>query len=224
MSVIIDCKDLLLREASSRIKDVISSGRRVEIVNTADLYGLASGLKSGEITVRGHANDLLGMLNHGAKIIVEGDAGAYVGDNSHDGEIWVKGDVGEGLGVYAYGGTFIVSGNAGDCAGEALKGGILAIGGNVGDNIGCHIVGGRIVVCGNAGKNLGHMMIRGAIFLCGEAESLGFNSKYTDLTEDDLDFLKELIEKYGLKADLKNFKKIVPISSTCSNKWYEWLR
>lgn len=220
----IDCKALSLREASSRIKEMVSRGKKVELVNTSELYGLAAGLKGGEITVRGQASDYLGMFNHGAKIIVEGDAGAYVGDNSHDGTIWVKGDVGEGLGMYAYGGTFIVSGNAGDCAGEALKGGILTIEGDVGDDIGRYMVGGRIVICGNAGKNLGHMMIQGAIFLCGEAESLGSNSKYADLTDEDLDFLQELVGKYGLKADLEKFKKVVPISPCCPNKWYQWLR
>ena len=220
----IDCKELSLREASSKIKDLVSRGRRVELVNPSDLHGLASGLKSGEITVRGRASDFLGMFNQGAKIIVEGDAGAYVGDNSHDGEIWVKGDVGEGLGVYAYGGTFVVSGNAGNAAGEALKGGFLAIDGDVGDDVGRYMVGGRIVICGNAGKNLGHMMIRGEIFLCGEAESLGSNSKYTDPTEGDLDFLRELLGKYGMEAEVEKFKKVVPISPCCSNKWYQWLR
>jgi len=212
MNATIDCKELSLREANSRIRDAVSRGEKVVLVNASHLYGLVSGLKAGEIMVKGETNDYLGMLNHGAKILVEGDAGSFVGDNSWDGEIWVKGSAGDGLGMYAYGGKFITSGNAGNTIGQMNKGGTIVIGGNVGDNVGLFMVGGQIVICGNAGKNLGHMMIRGAIYIGGNVETLGANTKYEALNEEDKAFLQKSLTAYNMKVDVTKFKKLVPIS------------
>ena len=213
MSCVIDCEKLSLREANSRIKEAVHNGNEAVLTHASELYGLASGLKNGEVTVRGNAGDYLGALNQGARIVVEGDAGAFVGDNSRDGEIWVKGNVGEGLGMYAYGGVIVVSGDAGNAVAQMNKGGTIVIGGSVGDNVGLYMMDGRVVICGNAGKGLGHVMLRGAIYLDGALGSLGKNSEYEGITDGDLAFLRAMLEKYGLRANMRNFKKIVPASS-----------
>jgi glutamate synthase domain-containing protein 3 len=211
-SLTVNCEGLTLREANSQIKHAVGKGLKIIILNAEHLYGLASGLKSGEIRVKGDAHDFLGMFNHGAKIVVDGNVGNFAGDNSWAGEIEVKGDARKGIGLYAYGGAFVVHGNAGDAVGQILKGGIIAVGGNVGDNAGLCMAGGSIVIIGDAGKNLGHTLIGGTIYIGGKAESLGSNSKYVELKKGDMKFLNDFLRKYNIKADVERFKKIGPLS------------
>ena len=208
----IDGKGLSLNEVNSRIRKAVDSGLKVTLLNVEHLYGVADGLKSGEITINSKVGDYVGLLNSGAKITIEGDAGNFAGDNSWQGEIVVKGNAGYGAGIYSYGGTLVVYGNAGDAAGQLLKGGVLIVKGDVGDLTGLYMVGGEMVIVGNAGRELGDYLIRGAIYLKGECKSLGHNTKYDKMTGEDLSRLGLLLEKYGIEAKASEFKKIVPLS------------
>lgn len=208
----INAKDLSVHEVNAEIRNAVGKGLKVLVKNAKDHYGVAAGLKNGEVVIEGDVGDYLGMLNSGAKIVVNGNAGNYVGDGAWGGEIIVRGDVGYGTGIYAYGGTIVVEGNAGNAVGQVLKGATVLIKGNAGDNIGVYMVNGEIIIVGNAGKKLGDWMIRGVIYLGGECESFGHNTKVEDLTEDDIKKLETIFEKYGIKADPHKFKKIVPAS------------
>jgi len=210
--ITIDSKDLTLKEVNSQIRDPANNGLKVTVANAEHLYGIASGLQGGELTIKGNANDYIAFLNNGAKIVVEGNTGSFIGDNSQDGEIIVKGNAGYGAGIYSCGGTIVIYGDADDAAGQMFKGGVLIVKGNVGDIVGLYMVGGEIVVAGDAGRELGDYMIRGAIYLKGECKSLGHNTKYDKLVGEGLNRLNFLLEKYGIEAKADEFKKIVPIS------------
>ena len=210
--ITIDCRDLTFNEVNFKIRDSVDKGLKVTLLNTENLYGIADGLKRGEITIKGNIGDYAGLLNSGAKIVVEGNTGDFTGDNSWQGEIIVKGNTGYGAGMYSYGGTLVIYGDAGDAAGQLFKGGVLIVKGDVGDLVGLYMVGGEMVVVGNAGRELGDYLIRGAIYLRGECKSLGHNTKYDKLIGEDLSRLSFLLEKYGIEAKASEFKKIVPLS------------
>lgn len=210
--IIIDGKTLAFNEVNSKIRDAVDKGLKVTLLNAEHLYGIADGLKSGEITIKGNIGDYTGLLNSGAKIVVEGNTGDFTGDNSWEGEIIVKGNVGYGAGMYSYGGTLVIYGDAGNAVGQLFKGGVLVVKGDVGDLVGLYMVGGEMVVMGNAGRELGDYLIRGAIYLRGECKSLGHNTKYDKLIGEDLSRLNFLLEKYGIEAKANEFKKIVPLS------------
>lgn len=210
--ITIDCKGLPFRDVNSKIRDAVDKGLKVTVLNAENIYGIAAGLKGGEITIKSSVGDYVGLLNSGARITIEGDAGDFAGDNSWQGEIIVKGNAGYGAGMYSYGGTLVVYGDAGDAAGQLFKGGVLIVKGSVGGLVGLYMVGGEILVVGDAGRELGDYMIRGSIYFSGECKSLGHNTKYDKLVGEDLRRLNSLLEKYGIEAKAEEFKKIVPLS------------
>ncbi len=210
--ITLDCKGKQLRGVSPKIKESIASGKKIKLVNGSHIFGLASGLKSGEITIEGDTGDWLGMMNHGSRITVNGNAGDYAGDNAWEGEILIKGNAGNGIGLYSYGGSLVVHGNVGNGMGQMLKGGTIVVGGDVGDEVGMYMVGGTIIIGGNAGKDLGQTMIRGVIYIAGEAVSLGKNTKLEKMTKEDADYIASVSKKYGIKFKPGEFKKIVPLS------------
>jgi len=212
IDITIDCRDLTFNEVNSKIRDAVDKGLKVTVLNAENLYGIADGLKSGEITIKSNIGDYAGLLNSGAKIVVEGSTGDFTGDNSWGGEIIVKGNAGYGAGMYSYGGTLVIYGDAGDAAGQLFKGGVLIVKGNVGDLVGLYMVGGEMILVGNAGRELGDYLIRGTIYLRGECKALGHNTKYDKLIGEDLTRLNYLLEKYGIEAKANEFKKIVPLS------------
>ena len=210
--ITLDCKEKQLRDISPKIKEHVASGKKIKLVNASHIFGLASGLKSGEITIEGDIGDWLGMLNHGSRITVNGNAGDYAGDNAWDGEILIKGNAGNAIGLYAYGGALVVHGNVGNGVGQMLKGGTIVVSGNVGDEVGMYMVGGKIIIGGNAGKDLGQTMIRGAIYIAGEPVSLGANTKFEKISKEDIDYIASISKKYGINFKSNEFKKIVPLA------------
>ena len=100
MKTVIDASGLNSSEVNLKIRKLIKESK-VVVKNAKDIFGLASGLRGGEIIVEGEVGDYLGFLNTGVRIIVKGSAGNYVGDCSCEEEIMVDGDVGYGVGMYS---------------------------------------------------------------------------------------------------------------------------
>ena len=221
--VTIDAKDLDVHEVNSKIRDAVSKGLKVKVLNAKHIHGLAAGITKGEVEVDGDAGDFVAMLIGsreqkernlpGPRIVINGSVGNYLADGAWCGEVIVKGNAGFGVGIYAYGGTIVVYGNAGDGVGQILKGATIIINGNVGDEVGLYMVGGNIIITGNAGKLLGNWMIRGTIYIGGKYESLGNNAKEETLTDEDKKFLKDILAKYDITVDVEKFRKIVPITT-----------
>lgn len=211
--VVLDAEGLGLGKLNAAIREAVAKGARVRVKNARNVYGLAAGLRGGEVLVEGDAGDYLAMLNHGARVIVEGNAGNYVADGAWAGEVIVRGDVGYGAGIYAYGGTLVVYGSAGDALGQILKGATVIVRGDAGDSVGLYMVNGEIIIVGSAGELVGDWMIRGAIYVGGGYRSLGHNAKEVKPSEEDVKRLSELLNRYEIKADPSGFRKIVPVST-----------
>jgi len=211
MAPVLDASERDLRSVSTELKEAVTEGP-VVIQGAVHLHGLAAGLKSGEVTIRGDTGDYLGVLNDGATIRVEGNAGRYLGDNMTRGTIMVEGDAGCGAGPYCYGGTIVVKGNAGDFTAVMNKGATILIGGDVGDEVATYMLAGELVILGNAGRNLGNYLIRGNIYIGGKWESLGHNTLLEEMTPADLAKLRDYFQQYGIEAGPGTFRKIVRLS------------
>lgn len=212
VATVLDVKDLDLRQASQALKR-LGGSEVVEIQNAEHVHGLCAGLREGTFLLAGNTGDYLGVLNAGATIQVQGNAGQYLADNMTAGTIIVEGSAGYGAGLYPYGGTLVVHGDAGDFAATMNKGATILIGGDVGDEVGTYHLAGDTIVVGNAGRNFGNYIIRGNLYIGGKYVSLGHNTRLEDLTKEDLQKLRRLLEQYDVNADVSKFRKIVAQST-----------
>jgi glutamate synthase domain-containing protein 3 len=208
---VIDAKTKDLKTTNSLVKKILN-GQAIAIRNARHLHGLASGLKVGELIIRGSAGDYLGALNSGAKITVTRNAGKYAADNMTGGVIIIEGSAGYGVGQYCYGGTVVVKGDAGDFTATMNKGATIIIVGDVGSDAGTYMLKGELIVVGNAGQNFANYLIRGTIYIRGQYASLGQNTRLEPLSEEDLNKLRTYLELYSIDAIPGEFTKIVAAS------------
>jgi methylamine---glutamate N-methyltransferase subunit B len=207
----IDATMLNLKDINQHIRSEVN-GKPVHVENAVHLHGLAAGLKLGEILVHGDVGDYVGALNAGARILVTGNAGKYAGDNMTGGELVIQGSAGYGVAQYCYGGTLVVHGDAGDFTATMNKGADVLIQGSVGDEAGTYMLKGNLVIVGDGGENFANYLIRGSVFIGGKWKSLGHNTKIDPMTEEDINLLRSLFNKYNIQADPTGFKKIVAAS------------
>jgi glutamate synthase domain-containing protein 3 len=207
----INAKGKDLQAVNREIKDNLN-GQPVTVENAAHLHGLAAGIKHGEVIIQGNTGDYLGVLNDGGTIKVSQNTGNYLGDNMTTGTIVVEGDSGFGTGQYCYGGTVVVHGNAGDFTATMNKGATIIVEGDVGDEVGTYMLKGDLVILGNAGRNFANYLIRGDVYIRGEWDTLGHNTRLTEMDERDIEKLTSYFTTYGIEADPHAFKKIVAAS------------
>lgn len=207
----LDAKNKDIKVVNKNLKETLN-GQPVIVKNAGHLHGLAAGLKSGEVTIKGNAGDYLGVLNDGATIKVTESTGKYMADNMTSGLFTIEGNADYGAGQYCYGGTIIIYGDAGDFTATMNKGATICVAGDVGDEVGTYMLDGDLIVLGNAGENFSNYLIRGNIYIGGNWKSLGHNTRVEPLTNGDLEKLRSFFEKHDIKADLSNFKKIVAAS------------
>jgi len=207
----IDAKNKDIKAVNKTLKETLN-GQPVVVKNAGHLHGLASGLKSGEVTIQGDAGDYLGVLNDGAIIKVTENAGKYMADNMTSGVVTIDGSADYGAGQYCYGGSIIIYGDAGDFTATMNKGATILVTGNVGDEVGTYMLNGDLIILGNAGENFSNYLIRGNVYIGGNWKSLGHNTRVEPLTSGDLAKLSAFFEKHGIEADLANIKKIVAAS------------
>lgn len=206
----IDAKEMTLRMVSEGIKEAVEKGNPVVVTNAEHIHCLASGLKGGNIIVRGNVGDYVASLNAGATIAIEGKAGNFIADNMTKGEVIVNHDVGRGAGQYCYGGLLVVRGSAGDFSATMNKGATAIIIGNIGDDACTYMVAGDVVILGDAGKNLANYLIGGNVYIGGDWASLGHNTKVVEMEPEDLVKLDTYFKEYNIEADPRKLRKIIP--------------
>lgn len=162
------------------------------------------------IEINGNVGDFFGALNSGGKLYLNGSAGRFAGNMMCHGEIVIDGSVGDGIGFGLYGGTIVVRGDAGNKIGQMNKGGTIIVHGSVRDNVGLYSLDGDIIITGDAGSQVGDWIIRGAIYVGGEIDKFGENAKEYELSQEDINKLKNLFDKYDINVDPSGFKKIGP--------------
>ena len=207
----IDAKNKDIKAVNKNLKNSLN-GHPMVVTNALHLHGLAAGLKSGEVIVKGNAGDYLGVLNDGATIKVTENAGKYMADNMTSGVITIDGNANYGAGQYCYGGTIIIFGDAGDFTATMNKGATVFVAGDVGDEVATYMLDGDLIVLGNAGENFSNYLIRGTVYIGGNWKSLGQNTSVEPLTSSDLEKLGVFFEKHGIEADPANIKKVVAAS------------
>jgi formylmethanofuran dehydrogenase subunit C len=136
--------------------------------------GLASGMASGLVEVRGDVGSRLGSGMVGGTIEVNGSAGNWAGSEMLGGLLRIKQNAGDFLGAALPGsrlgmrdGLILVDGDAGDDAGLLMRRGLIAIQGRIGQNLGRRMIAGSIFGFGSVGSAIGYGMKRGTIALFG---------------------------------------------------------
>ena len=139
--------------------------------------GLASGMASGRVEVRGDAGPMLGMGMVGGSNEVRGSVGPWAGAEMRGGLIRVRGSAGDFLGAALPGsrvgmrdGLILVDGDAGEDVGLAMRRGLIAVGGRSGDGLGRGMVAGSIFAFGPVGGYPASGMKRGTLALFGPGE------------------------------------------------------
>jgi formylmethanofuran dehydrogenase subunit C len=91
----INAKTKDLKTISRVLKESLNN-QPAELTNASHIHGLGSGLKHGELIIRGDAGDYLGVLNDGATIKVTENVGKYAADNMTRGRVIIDGNAAYG--------------------------------------------------------------------------------------------------------------------------------
>jgi len=123
------------------------------------------------------------------------------------GAVRVKGNASQSAGASAHGGLLVIEGDASARCGISMKGVDIVVGGSVGHLSAFMAQTGSLVVCGDAGQSLGDSIYEAKIYVRGEVESLGADCIEKKMTEHHLTKLGRLLDRAGLKADPKGFRR-----------------
>lgn len=140
---------------------------------------IGSGMKTGEIVIKGNVGMHLGEKMAGGKITVHGDAAGWAGSDMKKGLIEIMGNAGPYLGspyrgssTGMRGGKIIVHGNVGTDAAVFMKGGTIKILGDSGPFLGFRMCDGTVHIEKNAGARVGACMTGGKIVVSGVLEEV----------------------------------------------------
>ncbi len=182
-----------------------------QITNPNGKHNIAVGVDAElDITIDGHAGHYVGGMNKHANITVTGNAGAGLAENIMSGVVRVKGNSSQYTGATGRGGLIVVEGNAAARCGISMKGVDIVVGGSVGHM--CAFLGqsGNVVICGDAGDALGDSIFEMHIYVQGKVKSLGHDCEEKVMGKEQMDKLKELLDKAAIMADPKKFKLYGP--------------
>jgi glutamate synthase domain-containing protein 2 len=206
---IIDLSQMSIRTANEVIKGYGANHLDVEIINPDARHYIAVGLANPvRVKIRGSAGYFCGGLSDGPSIEVEKNVSWGVGDNMLAGSIVVGGNAGAIPGEALRGGEIVIRGNMGSRAGQVMKRGTLCCRGSSSFMAGYMMYGGRIVILGDSGQRVGEDMAGGEIFVGGRIDSLGHDAMVCDPTPEDLESLREFLDRYGI-GFRGSFRKIV---------------
>jgi methylamine---glutamate N-methyltransferase subunit B len=198
----LNCEDLGTRLVNQRLR-ALPDGGHARLVQPRGRHNLAVGLSSRlSIEIEGNAGYFVGGLGGnrdgtGPDIVVDGFVGWSVGENLMGGSVRVRGSASQSAGASARGGTIVIEGDASLRAGISLKGATLAIGGNAGAMSGFMAQSGVILIGGNAGHGLGDSLYEAIIYVAGSIDSLGSDAVITEMSDEDVRTVKELVSDSG---------------------------
>lgn len=171
-------------------------------------HNLACGLNAPlHVALNGNAGYFCAGMNQQADVVVAGSVGPGVAENMMSGSVRVTGDASQSAGATAHGGLLVIGGNAGSRCGISLKGADIVVGGDVGHMSAFMAQAGTLVVCGDAGEALGDSLYETRIFVKGTVQSLGADCIEKPLREAHIEQLGALLERAGIDADPRAFKR-----------------
>lgn len=205
----LDAHGKTTRQINEEIRALVARGRReVEVLNPGSRHNLAAGiLEPTRIAFRGNVGYFCGALSDGLEIEIDGDAGSSLGADMMSGTILVHGNAGSSTAPSIRGGLVVVEGDAGARTAIALKGGVIVVGGSTGYMSGFMAQRSRLVVCGDAADGFGDSMYVAELFCGGEIRGLGSDTVLEEPTPDDLAWLADTLEPYGL-GPKRTWKKV----------------
>jgi methylamine---glutamate N-methyltransferase subunit B len=209
----IDAQKLKSRELNQLLVEKLGKDTEVTIQNPHSMHNIATGLtQKGKIIVNGSTGFYTGGFLEGPTVFVDGNVGWYAGDNMMAGELIITKNTGCNAGVYFYGGTMVVYGGTGSRVGYGMKGGTIIVCGSSGRWAGQMTLGGKLVLLGKVGPQVGESMYKGVIYLQDEEaqDKLGGNVYLDEVKQSEEEELKELFEKYEIKASVDRFRAIRP--------------
>jgi glutamate synthase domain-containing protein 3 len=198
----LNCEVLGTRAVNQRLR-ALADGEEAQLLHPRGRHNLAVGLSAPvRIGIEGNAGYFVGGLGGGPdgtgpEIVVNGFVGWAVGENLMGGSIRVRGSASQSAGSSARGGTIVIEGDASLRAGISLKGATLAIGGNAGAMSGFMAQSGVILIGGNAGGGLGDSLYEAVIYVAGSIDSLGADAEITEMSDEDILAVKELVSETG---------------------------
>lgn len=205
----IDLGKISVTEANKLLREHGAKGEDVEIVNPDARHHIGVGLIHDiRVRVRGSAGYFCAGLTDGPRFEIERNVGWGLADNMYKGSVVVGGNAGAIPGVAIRGAEVVVRGNMGSRAGQVMKAGTLCCAGNANFMAGYMMYGGRIIICGDSGERVGEDMTGGNIYVAGRLQSLGTDAKLIDLPADELDSIREFLERYEIPFP-STFQKIV---------------
>jgi glutamate synthase domain-containing protein 2 len=205
----IDLSQVSITEANELIRQCGADGQDVEVINPDARHNIGVGLVHPiNVTVRGSGGYFCGGLTDKATFHIDQNVGWAVGDNMYSGNVYVGGNAGAIAGCAIRGADIVVRGNIGSRAGQVMKAGNLIAGGDSSFMTGYMMYGGRIIVCGDAGEKLGQDMSGGEIYVAGKCGELGADAMFTDVSQAEIDEIKELLDKHEVSFK-GSFQKIM---------------
>jgi len=197
----IDARGKSVTEINRRVRSLAQQGEEIAIEHPDARHLLCVGLLAhATVTLRGSAGYFCGGLSDGPTLHVLNNAGWGLGDNLLSGTIIVRQHASAIPGVGMRNGTLVVKGDLGSRAGQVMKGGLILCGGRANFMAGYMMMGGRIVICGDSGRGVGQDMINGAIYVGGRVEELGADAELVDITPEEEDELRALLDQYEIRA------------------------
>jgi glutamate synthase domain-containing protein 3 len=198
----LNCEVLGTRVVNQQLR-ALPDGGHARLLQPRGRHNLAVGLPSRiAIDIEGNAGYFVGGLGGqrdgtGPDIVVNGFVGWSVGENLMGGSVRVRGSASQSAGASARGGTIVIEGDASLRAGISLKGATLAIGGNAGAMSGFMAQSGVILIGGDAGHGLGDSLYEAVIYVAGSIDSLGSDAVITEMSDEDVLTVKELVSEAG---------------------------
>jgi len=195
----IDLGAISVTEANKLIRQYGEAGEDIDILNPDARHHIGVGLTYPvNVRVKGSAGYFCAGLTDGPKFVIDNNVGWGLADNMLGGSVVVHGNAGAIAGVAIRGAEVVVHGNIGSRAGQVMKEGTLCCRGNANFMAGYMMYGGRIIILGDSGEKVGEDLTGGNIYVAGKIQSLGSDAEVIDLPSEELDSIREFLDRYEL--------------------------
>lgn len=203
-------------ELNQIINEKIKDNNQLTLKNINARHNVCAGMDGqAEIIIEGDTGLYTGSFMENLSVRVKGSVGWYAGDDMMSGELIIERNTGCNVGAYICGGNIVIYGNAGSRVGYGMKGGNIIVCGNAGRWGGLMAMGGEMIVLGEIGFETGESMYSGKIFTRDPkaGEKMGGNVYLDDITQEEVEKLDDLFEKYAIQAEGSMFKVIRPMKT-----------
>ena len=205
----IDARGKSVTDINRQIRALAEQGEDIVLEYPDARHHLCVGvLTPVKLTIRGSTGYFCAGLCDGPTVEVDNNVGWAAADNLLSGTVIVGKNASAVPGMAMRGGTLVVRGDLGSRAGTIMKEGLLVAGGKANFMAGYMMLGGKLVICGDSGRGVGQNMIGGAIYVGGKIEGLGDDAMLTDISEEEVEEIRGIIDGYGIKGPAK-WQKVI---------------